>query len=51
MKRSINIEKSIFRYRVAILSEFSSRKILSLAKANENLYKDLEAYYQYTYDI
>jgi hypothetical protein len=51
MKKAINIEKSIFRYRVSILNEFSLRRIQTLTKSNENLYKDLESYYQYTYEI
>ena len=41
MKRAINIEKSIFRYRVSIINEFSLRKMLSLYKTNESLFKDL----------
>ena len=51
MKRAINIEKSIFRYRVSILSEFSARRILGLKKSNENLLRDLESYYLYTYEV
>jgi hypothetical protein len=41
MKKAINTEKSIFRYRVNVIKAYSINKIKSIFELGQKLYKNL----------